>query len=254
MDIILELKARNEILYFFGWVNLIAALLFIVFVFIRPIEFGGTNAWYKPIKFALSTLILSWSLAWYTGHLTPSRDLNIVYWIIVGTLAFEVLYIALQAGRGQASHFNQSTPFYAAMFSLMAVAASIATLAVGYIGLKFWTTDFPQLPDYYVWAIRLGIIIFVIFSFQGFVMGGNSAHTIGGADGSKGLPFLNWSRTLGDLRVAHFIGMHALQILPLLAFYLLKDIKLTFFGALLYGLLACSVLIQALQAKPFLKF
>jgi len=254
MEFLSELKLRNEVLYLFGLVNLITAFVLIALSFLKPMEFGGTNAWYKPIKFALSILVLSWALAWYTGYLGASSDMTIVNWIIVITLGFEVIYIAYKASQGQASHYNQSTPLNAAMFSLMAFAASIATLAIGYIGLKFWATNFENLPDYYVWAIRLGIVLFVIFSFQGFVMGATGAHTIGGSDGSKGLPFLNWSRTLGDLRVAHFIGMHALQVLPILAYFLLKDIRLTFFVAILYGLLACYVLAQALQAKPFLKF
>ncbi|MEM1328236.1 MAG: hypothetical protein AAGI23_19940 [Bacteroidota bacterium] len=253
MDLILELKARNEILFYFGFANLVAAVLFLILSFSNPLEAVGTNAWHKPIKFALSTLILSWSLAWYVGYLDASSDLNVANWIIVVTLGFEVVYIALQASRGELSHYNESTPFHAAMFSSMALAATIATLTIGYIGLKFYATSFPNLPDSYVWAIRLGIVLFVIFSFEGFVMGANSGHTVGAKDGGAGIPFLNWSVTHGDLRIAHFVGMHALQVLPLLALLVLRDLRLTIVAAVVYGLLAIFVFVQATRGRPFLQ-
>lgn len=249
MEFITTLKDRNEVLFWFGTLNLLAALLLIALSWLKPIEYAGTNAWHKPIKFALSTLILSWSMGWYTGYLEAGKDIQIFNWVIVLTLAFEVIYIAIMAGKGQASHYNQSTPFYAAMFSLMALAATLATLAVGYIGIKFFSHSFQDLPAYYVWAIRLGIVLFVIFSFEGFVMGGRMTHTVGGADGSSGIPFLNWSRVFGDLRVAHFVGMHALQVLPLFAWFFFKNVRLTVGASVLYACLAIYILAQALKGK-----
>ena len=254
MEFIGTLKERNAILFWFGLINLGFTLILIIFSYFKPIEFAGTNAWYKPIKFALSTTILSFSIAWYSGYLTKGSDLNVMNWVIVFTLVFEVTYIAWQASKGQASHYNQSSPFYSFMFSMMALAATVATIAIGYIGLKFFIDPIDDLPNYYLWAIRFGFILFVIFSFEGFVMGAKMSHTVGAQDGLKGIPFLNWSLSYGDLRIAHFIGMHALQVLPILAWYLLKNTKLTILIAVVYTIIAVLILITALKGNSIFKF
>jgi NO-binding membrane sensor protein with MHYT domain len=136
---------------------------------------------------------------------------------------------------------------------MMALAASAVTIYTAYVGLLFFTNTFPDLPNYYLWAIRFGIILFVIFSFEGFAMGSRLNHSVGALNDNSSWFIIGWSKTVGDLRVAHFIGMHALQVLPVLSFYVFKNTKLTLALSLLYGLLALLTLIQALQGKPLIK-
>lgn len=249
---ITNLKERNEALYYFGLICLFFAILCLVLSKFTNTQVYNVSAWYKPFKFAFSTFLYVWAMAWFCYYL-PSFNVSLFNWVVIVLLGFEILYIAFQAARGQLSHFNLSTPFYSAMYSLMAFAASAVTIYTAYVAYQFFVQKMPDLPVYYLWSIRLGLIIFVIFAFEGFVMGSQLRHTIGGADGGQGLPILNWSTKFGDPRIAHFIGMHALQVLPFLSYYLLKDTRVSILVAVLYLLLAVFTLVQALKGKPLIK-
>jgi hypothetical protein len=247
-----DLKIRNATLFYFGLICLLFSIVFLILTKLSTVQVYNVSAWYKPFKFAFSTFLFSWAMAWYCYYL-PSFYIQLFNWSVILLLGFEIVYIAIQANKGQLSHYNLSTPVYSALYSMMALAATLVTLYTAYVGILFFTNDFPTLPNYYLWSIRLGIIIFVVFSFEGFVMGSKLTHTIGGEDGGSGLYILNWSTTFGDPRIAHFIGMHALQILPIVSFYLLKNTRATFVLSIAYGLLAVFTLVQALQGKPLFK-
>ena len=248
------LAQRSELLYTFGWISLAGAALCILLSLTTDTEILGINAWIKPLKFYLSTTLFVWAIGWFIGYLPSARSLTIYEWSVVGVLGFELAYITYQAAVGDRSHFNGRTAFHAFMFGMMGTLIGMMTLFTGWVGYKFFSTPLPQLAPHYLWAIRWGMVLFVLFAFEGFVMGQNGAHTVGAADGVAGLPFLNWSITHGDLRVAHFVGMHALQLIPLLSYYVLKNTPLTHLVALLYLGVAGFVLWQALGGKPLHAF
>ncbi|WP_339657535.1 hypothetical protein [uncultured Maribacter sp.] len=244
-----ELKTRNETLFYYGLVCFGIALLFLVLTKTTTTQVYGVNAYFKPFKFAFSTFLFAWAMAWYCYYL-PSFNVGFFNWTVILLLGFEIVYIAIMASKGLTSHYNLSTPFYATMFSVMALAATLVTLYTAYVGFLFFSQSFPELPNYYVWAIRLGILIFVVFSFEGFAMGSKLSHTVGAINDNSNWFIVGWSKTAGDLRVSHFIGMHALQVLPILSFYVLKNTKATILVSIIYGLLALVTLVQALQGKP----
>jgi hypothetical protein len=252
IDFLHHLKQRNETLFYYGFICLILSLVFLLLTKVTTTQVYNVNAWFKPFKFAFSTFLFAWAMAWYCYYL-PNFNIKLFNWAVIILLGFEIVYIALQASKGQLSHYNLSTPVYAALYSMMALAASAVTIYTAYVGLLFFTNTFPDLPSYYLWAIRFGIILFVIFSFEGFAMGSRLNHSVGALNDNSSWFIIGWSKTVGDLRVAHFIGMHALQVLPVLSFYVFKNTKLTLALSLLYGLLALLTLIQALQGKPLIK-
>jgi hypothetical protein len=252
IDFLYHLKQRNETLFYYGFICLILSLVFLLLTKVTTTQVYNVNAWYKPFKFAFSTFLFAWAMAWYCYYLS-NFNIKLFNWSVIILLGFEIFYIAFQANKGQLSHYNISTPVYSALYSMMALAASAVTIYTAYVGLLFFTNSFPELPNYYLWAIRFGIILFVIFSFEGFAMGSRLNHSVGALNDNSSWFIIGWSKTVGDLRVAHFIGMHALQVLPVLSFYVFKNTKLTLALSMLYGLLALLTLIQALQGKPLFK-
>lgn len=252
IDFINQIIARNALMFYFGLCCLIFATICLLLTKLTDTQVNNTNAWYKPFKFAFSTFLYAWTMAWYCYYL-PNFNIFLFDWSIIILLGFEIVYIAIQAGKGQLSHFNLSTPIHTLLYSLMAIAASAATIYTAYVGILFFIHPLVVLPAYYLWSIRLGIFIFVIFSFEGFVMGSRLKHTVGGEDGSPGIPILGWSKQFGDPRIAHFIGMHALQILPILSYYIFQNTKITFLMSFFYFVLALMTLIQALKGRPFFK-
>jgi hypothetical protein len=246
-----ELKFRNEHLFYFGLFCLILSIVCIVLTETTTVQVQHLNAWFKPFKFALSIGLFSWTMAWYCHYLS---DFNVTpfNWTVIILFGFELLYIIFQASKGQLSHFNFDTPLYSILYSLMGLAAVIVTLYTAYIGFLFFIQNFPNLPSHYLWAIRLGILIFVVFSFEGALMSSQMSHSVGAINDNSNWWIIGWSNTVGDLRVSHFIGMHALQILPLLSFYIFKNTKATIVISILYGLLATTTLVQALNGKPII--
>jgi hypothetical protein len=86
------------------------------------------------------------------------------------------------------------------------------------------------------------------------------AHTVGAPDGGPGLPGTGWSTEHGDLRIPHFIGLHALQVIPLIAFVMRRRrlssdtrVRLTLTAAGSYFTLVVLLLIQALRGQPILR-
>jgi len=188
----------------------------------------GSPAWLKPLKFAVSISVYCATLAWLLTLVQGHRRLvRAVAWGTGVSLAVELVLIAMQVVRGQASHYNISTPFNAAVFQLMG-----ATLPVIF-GAALVTAALLArqrgLPAVLASGVRGGLVVSLVGMAQGALMLGNGAnagpgmigaHTVGGPDGGPGLPLTGWSTEHGDLRVAHFVGLHALQLLLLLAWLL----------------------------------
>lgn len=251
-DLLASLQSRNATLYQSGWVCLAAMIICAVLAFTTPTQVLGVNAYIKPIKFLASTVILCWTMAWYMAELPQKGSVRAYSWMIVVVFIFELGIVIWQASRGKLSHFNISTPTDGLLFGLMGVAITVFTAWTAYIGFLFFRLDTTTISPAYLWGIRLGILLFVIFAFEGFLMASRLSHTVGAPDGGPGLPVINWSTRYGDLRVAHFFGMHALQLIPLFGYYIARQPRHVIILSAVYFILVTGLLMQALTGKPLI--
>jgi hypothetical protein len=250
-----ELFKNQKPLMLAGLVSLAGFVVMTIVSLFDSTQILGINRWIKPSKFFISIAIFVWTVAVYLnflkGYEKASRRIS---WAMIAIFFTEMFIIILQAGRGTTSHFNHSTPLDDTLFSIMGLAIVLNTVLAFYLLYLYFKADI-DLPKTIVWGMRLGLILFLASSFEGGYMSAQIGHTIGAADGGKGLPMVNWSTTGGDLRVAHFFGMHAFQAVPIFA-YLLERFKpqlatvLTFAFAFGYFAIFTFLFVQALLGKP----
>lgn len=247
-----SLNKRNTILYSYGLLALLSAAVCLVLVFMTQTQVLGINAFIKPMKFFISIWIFVWTMGWLLHLLGRPGKVAAYSWMLVVIFTFEMVILVGQAANGKLSHFNVATQRDGLLFSLMGIGITILTLWTAYMGYLFFGKSIAEVSPAYLWSIRLGFLVFVIFAFEGFWMASRLAHTVGAPDGGIGLPLVNWSRRYGDLRIAHFLGMHALQLFPLFGYYIARNVgQVLFFGST-YFILVTAVLVRAGLGRPLI--
>lgn len=213
-------------------VNLLFALVGLA---IDPRMIGGMPAWLKPAKFAISTAIFAASMAWLFQYMPDfGRRARWVGAGLAGILIVEVAIIDFQAARGTTSHFNISTVEDSVLWGTMGVSIGVLWVLSLWITIALFRQPFRD--SSWGWALRLGMLISLLGSASGGLMTTPTieqraqmmrhekpmvvgAHTVGAPDGGPGITGVGWSKEHGDLRIAHFLGLHALQVIPLLAWW-----------------------------------
>jgi cell shape-determining protein MreD len=240
-----ELRRRNAALYYFGWLCWLGALVSAILIRTSTLRVEGTPAAIKPFKFFLSIAIAVWTLGWLLEHLLRRRAVRQYNVATIAAMSIELLIICGQAARGRMSHFNEQTLTDMILFQVMGITITAFTVWTAVIAGHFFRHHKPGLAAAYLWGIRIGLLCFVIFALEGGIMGAILRHSVGGVDNASGLPLLGWNRQYGDLRIAHFMGIHALQVLPLSG-YLFQDNKrrLFLFAACYIGTAAVILIVS----------
>ncbi len=263
-------------LEFVTWLMAALGVVFAALMLVDPRVIEGAPAWLKPLKFAVSTAIYSATLAWVLRFLPDwprlaRRAGAVTAWVFV----VEVALIVVQAARGTTSHFNTSSLLDGAIFSVMGAGIAAQTVAAVAVTVALWRQTFADRAM--GWALRLGMALAVAGASVGGMMTQptaaqlaqardtkqmprSGAHTVGAPDGGAGLPGTGWSLAHGDLRVPHFLGLHAMQVLPLVAWLAARRrgtrerarVGVVTGAAVSYAALFLLLLVQAMSGQPLI--
>ncbi len=260
------------------WAMVVTSVLGFLGLLFDPRTVMGQPTWAKTTKFSLSLVLYTSTMLWIFGYDTLRPRLSrFILSASAYILGFEMILMIFQGARAIPMHFNNTTSFDATLFGIMAVTITLLWF-VNALGIAVLTVQ--KVPSRaFAWSLRLGLIIALAGMLEGFMMtsptsaqmallraGQHSAmigaHTVGAPDGGPGLPLLGWSTTHGDLRIGHFVGLHGLQIIPLLGLFLMlrrerwlterHKVLLVMIGAAGYLGLAVLVTWQALRGQPLI--
>jgi hypothetical protein len=218
-DCVSDVFRADPLLCQLGLALFLFAVLFAALI-AYPIQVEGVSVWIKPIKFDISFGTYSWTVAWWFSLLrVDGNQRTLLRRLFFTTIAVEVTGISVQAVRTAITGVAMASWLDSGVAILTTTMILFNTLLVIWIAYLFWRTSYA---DLYTWANRLGILIFLVGNAIGGQMLVRHNHTIGIANNGAGLPFLNWNTIGGDLRISHFLSIHAIQSLPLSAFVILR--------------------------------
>ncbi|WP_338665275.1 hypothetical protein VQH23_08890 [Pararoseomonas sp. SCSIO 73927] len=223
---------------------------------------GGVSVWLKPLKFQLSlavhVLTVVLALSALDRKARRGRAAAVIVAVLLGAALFEAGWITLQGARGLPSHFATS-PFDLAMYALMGIGATLLVLATALLGALILRHPAPGVPVLVGRAVAIGLLVSGVTGLvTGWAISTNDGAVVGGS-GVAGptIPLFGWSGTAGDLRVAHFVGLHAAQLLPLLGLVLSASRargapQVLAAAAVLWPAATLGLLLQALAGRPLI--
>lgn len=259
--VLAELVVRQGTLALFGMALMILSIMAVMLQAIDPRLLGsGVNVWVKPAKFLSSIGIYALTAAWFFGYVRPERrrslPMRIAALVIIVAGTFELVWIGWQAANGVESHFNTSTPFATIMYALMGVFAVLLVSATLPLAWEIGRRPALGLRRDFVAAVVVGLLLtFLLGGILGGYMSSQPGHSVG-LEGGRTFLF-GWNRSGGDLRIAHFLGIHAEQALPVLAaltaaagFEARSRWAVLAGGAAAYAALTLAIFAQATAGRP----
>ncbi len=224
--------------------------------------FQDALVWIKPFKFALSFAVLFATLAWAVDKMSASaqftRTLRWTVAILAAAFWVEMIYITLQAAQGIGSHYNTADLYHNVMYAIMGVGAVSLVVGTGVIGWAMLRDTGARVHEDLRFGVGVGFILSTALTLvTAGALSSMAGHFVGTPPvGAATIPFFGWSAAVGDLRPAHFLALHAMQAIPLLAWAVQGRVSARVWivgGSAGYTALTLALFAQALMGLPMVR-
>lgn len=213
----------------------------------------GPVSWRKPVTFGLSFGLTLITLVWVTTWIRlGERARSVALGLFTAASIVEVALISLQAWRGVPSHFNSETGFDRVIATSLALGGGLILVSVLVITVAALRAGSVVRADMRL-AVRFGLVLLVVALLFGAAMIARGVIAV-----QAGEPQIAYT-TAGTFKPIHAVAMHAILVLPGIAWLLgftrwtdLLRLRVVQLGATGYGLLAVTTGIESvLGVSPF---
>jgi len=221
-----ELKMRNPVLFYLGNALLILFSFFLIGFVVCHYSVYEFCHWIKSGKFTFSFAIYAFTLGWYLFYLKDyfsKGKIRLLSWMIAIFVIFEMIVVLIQGWMDSptysALHISPSTTHFwvEKLFTLGNLLIFANTGIALYIGMQFFRQIQVE-PIDYLWAIRAGFLLFLVSCLLGWFMLIHYGQTLLNPN-NLSIPFTHLSTPRNNLLSMHFIGIHLMQLLPILTYY-----------------------------------
>ena len=200
--------------YVIGGILLLSGLVHLAILIMSGGSWTGPLSLRKPTTFGLSFGVTLITIAWVSSFLRlGDRARAILLGVFTIACVIETALVSLQAWRGVPSHFNTETTFDALVARMLAAGGITLVVIIAVMTLASFRANAATSP-----SLRLAIRIGFVTLFSSLIVGALMI--------AKGmvLVFSGHRQTAyatgGTLKPTHAVTMHAIFVLPLLAWLL----------------------------------
>jgi len=202
----------QRLLWWAGTLLLASAVVHGVVAAVDGSPWWGPVSWRKPITFGLSLGLLLWAVVWILRQLPERWWARVPAGLIGFSAPVEGALITMQRWRGVASHFNEATPFDSAIWSAIGTLILPLTLGVTLLLIVSFVRFRGTLASRVAVVAGLAGILAAGWIGRDMAAIGEAAFAATGQ-----VPQDELIGAAGSAKLAHFVGLHAVQVLAVLA-------------------------------------